>query len=265
MARSRYHLPLRHPTNFAMTGNWKFYICNVNDKLASIFVDLGLRDEAPLLSKKWLLWVWVYMQNPRPDELSDSSEAPILSKIEDVLNANLASHCDGIRCGRITTQGRREFYFYAETRERFSDAVKTALADFAEYKFDMGEQEDPLWEQYLDVLYPSEEQLEQIKNGDVLGLLAEQGDVLSVPREVQHWLYFRSGQSRLSFSESAVSAGFKIVSEITLEGDLPFEISVARTQSLERRSIDDTVIELLRLAQQFDGEYDGWETPVINQ
>jgi hypothetical protein len=64
-----------------MKENWKSYLCNVNDSLSSIFVDLGLRSEVPILSKHWLLWVWVYFQSPRPDGLSDGGEAPTLFKI----------------------------------------------------------------------------------------------------------------------------------------------------------------------------------------
>ncbi len=34
-----------------MTDNWKSYICRVNESLASIFVNLGLRDEVPCVVK----------------------------------------------------------------------------------------------------------------------------------------------------------------------------------------------------------------------
>ena len=68
-----------------MTDNWTPDLCKVNDKLASILVNLGLRDSVPITSKPWLLWVWVYFQSPRPDGLSDSEEAPILYEIEDAL------------------------------------------------------------------------------------------------------------------------------------------------------------------------------------
>ena len=73
-----------------MTDNWKPYLCNVNEKLASIFVDLGLRGEVPILSKPWLLWTWVPFQTPRADGLSDSKEAPTLYKIEDALELCLS-------------------------------------------------------------------------------------------------------------------------------------------------------------------------------
>jgi uncharacterized protein (TIGR01619 family) len=248
-----------------MMDNWKSYFCNVNDSPASIFVNLGVRDDVPISSKPWLLWVWVYFQSPRGDGLSDSKEAPTLFNIEDALTGQLSRNCRAILGGRITTEGRREFYFYGETRDGFSGAVTTALAAFKGYKFDIGEQEDSLWEQYLNVLYPSAEDLERIKNRDLLDVLEEKGDVLSVEREVQHWMYFHSEASRASFRKVVVEAGFSIVSESRAKADRPFGISIVRTQPVEQALIDATVIELLRLTQQFQGEYDGWETPVITQ
>lgn len=58
---------------------------------------------------------------------------------------------------------------------------------------------------------------------------------------------------------------YKFVSESSSKGDLPFGIVVAGTQAIEQAAIDRTVIELLHLCQRFDGEYDGWETPVVTQ
>ena len=113
------------------------------------------------------------------------------------------------------------------------------------------------------MLYPSPENLQRIANMDLLDLLVKKGDVLTVAREVQHWMYFRSERSRALFRDAAAAAGFKIVSESNAEGEFPFGISVARLQSLEQRSIDRTVIELLSMSRSFDGEYDGGETPVV--
>ena len=248
-----------------MADNWKSYFCNVNDKLASVFVNLALRSEAPVLSKPSLLWVWIYFQTPRPDGLSDGSEAPTLFKIEDALNLHIGRTCQAVSCGRVTTSGRREFYFYAETNKGFASAVKAALSSFTEYKFDLGDQEDSLWEHYLNVLYPSPDDLERIKNRDVLDVLKEQGDVHTAAREVQHWMYFPSETSRALFRTEVAKAGFKIESESQIEGDNPFGISVTRTQPVAQEAIDATVMELLQLTEQFEGEYDGWETRVIMQ
>lgn len=248
-----------------MKENWRSYFCNVNGSLASIFVNLGLKEDAPIASKPWLLWTWVHFQSPRADGLSDGGEFPTLSKIEDTLTSEVSRACGAILSGRITTEGRREFYFYGEIRERFSDAVSTALHRFPEYSFDTGDQEDALWDQYFNVLYPSPEDLERIKNRDVLDVLEEKGDVLTAGREVQHWMYFKTEMSRSRVKDAVGKLGFRIVSESSVDGDLPFGISFSKVQPVEELSIDATVIELLHLAQQFEGEYDGWETPVITQ
>jgi uncharacterized protein (TIGR01619 family) len=248
-----------------MADNWKPYLCNVNDKLASIFVNLGLRDAAPIKSKPWLLWTWVYFQTPRTDGLSHNKEAPTLYKIEDALNFSVSHACAAIPCGRITTEGRREFYFYGETKTGFGKAVQDALAGFEGYKFDVGQQEDPRWEQYLNVLYPSLEDRERIANMDLLEVLVEKGDVLSVAREVQHWMYFPSLSARKAFREAVSEVGFSIVSEPISDADCRFGIVVSRTQAIEERLIDETVVTLLRLARRFEGEYSGWETPVVTQ
>ncbi len=247
-----------------MTENWKPYLCNVNDKLASILVDLGLREIAPISSKPWLLWTWVYFKSPRADGLSDGKEAPTLYKIEDALALCVERACKAIPCGRITTEGRREFYFYGETKEGFHKAVEAALTGF-QYRFSAGHQEDPLWEEYLNVLYPSPENLQRISNMDLLDVLKAKGDVLTVAREVQHWMYFDSERSRSLFRDAVAVAGFRIVSESDSQAELPYGISVARTQSIDQRSIDHTVMELWNLSRRFDGEYDGWETPIITQ
>jgi regulator of RNase E activity RraB len=248
-----------------MTDNWKPYLCNVNGKLASILVNLGLRGSAPISSKPWLLWVWVYFQSPRPDGLSDDREAPTLYKIEDALTPRLAQACQALLSGRITTEGRREFYFYAEAKAGFRKAVADALVGFEGYKFDLGEQEDSSWGQYLNVLYPSLEGLERIANMDLLDELVKSGDVLTIPREVQHWLSFRSEQSRALFCEAARGAGYGIVGETESEGEFPFGMSVTRTQSIQQKLIDQTVIELLRLCRTFNGDYEGWETQVVTE
>lgn len=58
---------------------------------------------------------------------------------------------------------------------------------------------------------------------------------------------------------------YGIVGETDSDGEFPFGISVARTQSIEQQLIDQTVIELLRLCRTFNGDYEGWETPIVTR
>jgi hypothetical protein len=146
-----------------MKHDWNSYICNVNGSVASIFLNLALHDEAPIPDNRWLLWVWLYLRHPRLDGLSDGVELDRLVEIESKLSELMLLNCNAILSGSITNLGRREFYYYGQLREPFESSVQSALAEFDEYKFETGVQEDPQWKQYLTVLYPSDTELRRIR------------------------------------------------------------------------------------------------------
>lgn len=146
-----------------MTENWDSYICRVNGELASIFLNLALRANAPIADKEWLLWVWVHLQNPRPDGLSDTGELETLIDLDERLSQRLLECCGAVLAGTITTQGRREFYFYGRSPGGFDSAVLSAVGEFHGYRFETGTQADPQWNQYLTVLYPSATDLQRMK------------------------------------------------------------------------------------------------------
>lgn len=247
-----------------MTENWKNYFCNVNSKLASIALNLGLNEEAPIASKPWLLWVWVYLQHPRSDGLSDQSEFETISAIEDALLIRLVSTCQAVEAGRITTDGHREFYFYGESADGFEAAIRAVMGNFSRYKFDLGKQHEPDWNQYRNVLYPSEESMERIKNMDVLEVLQKNGDTLEPVRDVHHWIFFKTSNDRRLFGEQVRELGYKVEGESEdLKKEFPYSVQIVRDQSVTPGEIDDAVLELFRLAKELDGEYDGWEAQVI--
>jgi uncharacterized protein (TIGR01619 family) len=244
--------------------DWKSYFANVNDKLASIALNLSLRASAPMPDRPELLWVWVYLRTPKPNGLSDNSEFQTLAAIEDELEKHIGVACEAIEAGRITSDGHREFYFYGANDKRFRSAVSEAMGRFKQYKFDLGSQKDLEWKQYLNVLYPSDEGLEKMKNQDVLGALMKEGDTLTPVRDVHHWIYFRSREDREWFASKVRELGYKIEHESEKPGaQHPFGLQITRDQSVTPDQIDDAVIELFRLAKQANADYDGWEAQVI--
>lgn len=54
--------------------DWDFYLTNVDDKLSSIAVDLGLKSVAPIVDKQHIVWISLKMNNPREDGLSSKEE-----------------------------------------------------------------------------------------------------------------------------------------------------------------------------------------------
>src|SRR5258708_7710670 len=246
-----------------MLRGWNSYFCNVNDKLASILLNLDLRESAPDISRPLLLWVWVYFVHPRPDGLSSREEFDTLSDIEDKLTAAVERECRATMGGQITTDGHREFYFYGSEAQNFEEEVRKSLASFEGYDFDSDKREDPEWNQYLNVLYPSAEDIERIKNREVLEVLRRNGDALESPRDILHWAYFKTENDRSDFRNSAQVLGYRIDSESELKGKAyAYGICVGKEQDIHSDALDEAVINLFRSAKQANGEYDGWESPV---
>jgi len=201
-----------------LSDEWDFYFARVNDAVSSIFVDLGIRPDVPVETRPWLLWVWVKLQSPNPDGLSTSDEAPKLNAIGEALDATVSATCGAQLVGRITGNSRREFYFYAAEPGELTASVANAMKVFAEYTYETGSTFQPEWEQYL-MLYPSETNLERMKNRRVLEALAEQGDSHTIPRKVDHWLYFGDEASRAACRETLAAIDFAVEDEGMAEED----------------------------------------------
>jgi len=245
--------------------DWNFYFRKVNGKLASIALDLGLMEFVPDGARRHLLWVWVYLRWPRHDGLSDSSEFEELVAVEEALTAKLGERFDTVLSGRITTDGRREFYYYGVHSDCFDETVSATMERFPGYRHDSGHQLDKDWRQYLDVLYPSEENQQKIENRKVLDALQKRGDALKLPRDISHWVYFRAAEDRANFRNAVRKLQYRVRSESELGGrDYPLGICIVRFQSIQPAEVDDAVIELYRLAKECHGDYDGWETEVIS-
>jgi len=249
-----------------MSDDWNFYLCNVNDVLASVFIDLGLRKRVPDKSRPHLLWVLVNLRWPREDGLSASIEFDSLKTIEEKLTATLNLEFDAVLCGRITTDARREFYYYAPRYERLETAVRDAMSQFRDYEFECGAKSDPEWRQYLDVLYPSDEDRQRIENCKVLEVLEQKKDTLKAPRGVSHWIYFRSEADRDEFLHAVSPLEYRVQSKTQRDSSVfRFGVCIVRFQSVKPTELDSAVNELFRLAKTHRGDYDGWETQVVAQ
>ena len=247
-----------------MPENWKSYFCNVNEKLSSIALNLALEEHAPMPNKPWLLWVWIYLQSPSDKGMTTSQEFPTISAIEDELSKQIAEKCGGIYAGRITGDNRRELYFYGSDKKNFKRAVKDAMSGFRSYRFDFDAQKEPDWNQYLNVLFPSDEDLQRIANRDVLDVLEERGDTLEPVRDVHHWIYFKTPEDRDWYTSRVGALGYTVEDKPDRPDDThPYGLAITRDQSITPDEINDAVLELFRLAKQVSADYDGWEAQLI--
>lgn len=244
--------------------DWDFYFSNVDDIIGSFYVDLGLAKVAPLFDKPNLVWISVNMNNPREDGLSSNEEFDTLSAIEDRLQEFINSKHNSIYAGRLTTDGRRDFYFYMGDTTLYDKTISESMVAFPTYTFDFGIKEDRQWEQYLNFIYPNPRQFQSIQNRRVVDNLEKNGDPLTKARQVDHWIYFKTHSDRTDFLKKIEHLKFDIVSgdEKTSFGDFPYKLHISRVDNVDLDSVDDYVLDLWEFANECNGDYDGWETSV---
>jgi len=138
-----------------MPEQWDFYMTRIGEKPASVFGNFGLPGEAPKKDKPTLLQIYVHMKSPRDDGLSSKEEADDLWKLEDALVPVIQEQLAAELVARVTTDGRRDFFFYAPGDQLLDVTVAAALVPL-DYSFDTDTRPDPDWRFYFDVIYPSE-------------------------------------------------------------------------------------------------------------
>jgi len=243
---------------------WEFYISNVNDKLGSLFVDLGLHKVAPMSDKPNVVWISIKMNNPREDGLSSYEESGLLGDIEDALVEKIVSKHNAIYVGRLTSAGDRDLYFYFGDTTLYDKTISEVMVTYPQYQFDFGSKEDKEWGGYFDFLYPLPQQFQSIQNRQVIEQLEKGGDKLTKEREVFHWIYFKSENNREQFLEKIKNDNFSIVSKDSDQscGDFAYRLQIKRIDKVDQNSVDEYVIYLWKLANEIGGDYDGWETSI---
>ena len=249
--------------NKNLPQNWDFFMCRIEGAPASIRTNLALIEVAPLEGLSQRLQFYIKMQNPRPDGLSSNEEYPILCDIEDAIG-DKAEAIGAILAGVVKSEGFLELWFYTQNAEALAKTCEDALQTFEGYQSGYNIAEDPEWEDYFDFLYPDEFSYQTMQNRKVLMQLEKNGDKMEVPREIDHFIYFKEAAQQQAFAKEAEAKGFKVrfnddefVEDRKAEGkEYPYMVEATREDS--PLDIDDIVWDLLELASPFEGDYDGW-------
>ena len=181
--------------------HWEIYVSYIDDQPAVILVDLGIGEFAPLAEKPALVWVWVQIPAPDEEGFPTEEEDMKLNDVEDLIT-DAVEATTARYVGRITSNGRREFYFYTDNPQEFRDAATAAMGSAPDYQFEITE------------------------------VLALDFEVASQPERGD-------------------------------ESEFPFALGLIRNHAVDVETVDDVTFELFELAQQHQGEYEGWGSKVV--
>lgn len=96
----------------------------------------------------------------------------------------------------------------------------------------------------------------------VVEYLKRNGDKLVKPREVFHWLYFKTELEADNFIKETENKNFIFVSKQKVEDNYPIQVELKRIDKVDIKSVNEYSLYLLEVAEKYNGEYDGWETSV---
>lgn len=246
-----------------MSKDWETYSTHVDGRPASVFVDMGIADDAPLARLTIVAWVKLRLRHPREDGLASEDENAALQAIDDALKSGLVSKMTAC-VGNITLDGHRDFYFYTSLAQAWKERAHHALQAFTDYQFTCGSRPDREWDLYFELLSPADEDRASIENRRLCDALKQGGDRFERERPIEHAAFFRDSASRDKFIAKAIELHCNVIELVEPEerGE-QFGVRLSSTGIPSHDNIDALTLPLYRAASDFGGEYEGWETQVV--
>jgi uncharacterized protein (TIGR01619 family) len=251
--------------SFSQEDTWDVYLAQYEKGVGSTLLNMSLKKNAPVPQYPFLLKTGVSLIDCSNDGLPTEGEFNMLTRISDRVKTVIDSILKNIPAGTFSYQCERiDYYYINDTTEIRKYLASTYKKEFPDYKYSIIFRYDKNWEAYLMFLYPNAETYEYMRNDKVIMNLTKAGDNLSKPRQVDHWLYFKDEVARNRFITYALKEKYNVESKEYSKGArLKYQLQISRIDLVDITSISKITIELRKIAKDFDGEYDGWETFVV--
>lgn len=125
---------------------------------------------------------------------------------------------------------------------------------------------DKKWKYYKENLIPKDLSDSFFTNHDFLNQLVSEGDDLTTPRKVSHWINFRSERRREKFINKIKPLEFSIDSTKTLKnGFFKYQVQISREDVITPDAIKKLSSDLMKLSLALYGMYDGWGAEAIKE
>ena len=202
-------------------------------------------------------------ENGYPDELGLSKfymlSDSIASKLDQLTKKRLVGivtyQCSGFDVYYIkdTTNVRKNLQTYLDYNYAFSK-------NYLLLKYDRK------WQYYKENLVPKDISDAFFTNHDFLNQLVIDGDNLTEPRRIAHWINFRNEKRRAKFIDKIKPLDFAIDSVKTLKSlNYRYLVKISRKDSIHPDAIKKLTEQLSKMSLLLYGIYDGWGTDPVKK
>lgn len=248
---------------------WNAYRSWLDDDPAVFRLNLALDEVAPIEGFSYCVRITIELKNPDENGFS-TNERPAIYAIEDQILRPLQSDKD-ILVAVLTARGEVTWYFYSKASEALQERLSATWDSSMGYTYQVECSEDKQWNFFLKGLYPNIYEKQTIYNREILYACQENEDQVEVPRPIEHWLYFDTEQDMLTAIEKAAALGFTVYSSekvVPEEGkEVQEDLGYCLILSKENTpiDIDGDTWDLIDIALDTHGGYDGWETILVKE
>lgn len=195
------------------------------------------------------------------DPLHRQEEIDTFLELKESLILGLEHKLHAIYAGMRVADGWSELYFYAPSAKELSNAVKKYLSD-TPYPYESNGVRDAKWEFYQKQLLPTPLEEQHIQSIKTLVLLAEEGDLLTAVREVEHYIVFDTQSQKERFIPKAEKLGYAVKDDLSSE-EFSYGVALVKEHDVTYDTIKALVTELFMLATQEQAYYEGWSTTLV--
>lgn len=243
-------------------GDWDTYVLYIKNRPVSVMVDLSFGQSPEAKQHPNVILVSVPLVKVQEDGLPVFSELKKLDSLETLLINGLRDKLSAVYTGRHTSNGKRDFYFYSNDTLNAHLHVTDLVSTFNPYRANVLVAADKDLSHYLNVLYPTQVELQRIYNRRMIMHLRNAGDVLNAPRKVSHFIFFKTEKDRKSFALTVQDNRFTIehFNDEKAVKDRPYSLEISRADRVDEDNIEEVSLYLWELALKYGAKYDGWET-----
>lgn len=247
-----------------MEQEWMAYESLKFDMPFTVILVDGLVEEGLHHSYPYAMKILLKLQQPNEYGLPELAELDSLNDQEEF--ALTVWEKEGfLYAGRLTGNGERATILYGKSEDQLEVLKSSAEEAFSGYNLEVSRiGEASPWDFYLETLMPDAFEIQLMNDSEVLEQLEQNGDAGEAVRRVDHWSYFPTSEAAKTYKQFLEENEF-IIEELAEQPDEDGVYAIHFYRDDQPVEISDTTLRLLQEALELNGDYDGWETSVIQK
>ncbi len=239
---------------------WDSYITKINNKPATVMLDMNLVFTAPDSRYPYLVVTGPKTSNVGPSGIPGQTEIEELEKVLEATDNFLMGATSRILAGTVTYNGQRNNYYYVRDTTVVRNAIQRMYKrNFPGYPYSLMVKKDAEWLTYRTFLFPSDTTQNWMDNNRNITTLLQKGDSLDKPRTITFAACFASDSARANFSSYVSEKGYFIEkSPVTKVGKDNYCVLFSKVDKIDLNAINITTLQLREEVKRHNGVYNSW-------